>query len=297
MKKMIKIKLPKKYNRILLIGGLIIIFVGLIYFLIYFKNRNVVAVVNGYPITMKDILVEVDSSPSVYKETLEIDPKSVVEQYINQILLFQEAKRYERRLKKDIDDLMKNYYIKILTKEYVDKILTERIKVTDEEIAEYYNTHLDEFLIPEKVRLFEIVLPTQQAAESVRRRLSLGESFEMIAMNESISASKEKAGDIGWIDVRKLEPEIAALVSRMTPGDILANIIKTEAGYHILKLAGKTESRMLTLQEASPQIKEMLVSFKKKGAVDSLMAELKEKGKIKMYPQKVEKLKSTGKEK
>jgi len=297
MKKMIKIKLPKKYNRTLLIGGLIIIFAGLIYFLIYFKNRNVVAVVNGYPITMKDILVEVDSSPSVYKETLEIDPKSVVEQYINQILLFQEAKRYERRLKKDIDDLMKNYYIKILTKEYVDKILTERIKVTDEEIAEYYNTHLDEFLIPEKVRLFEIVLPTQQAAESVRRRLSLGESFEMIAMNESISASKEKAGDIGWIDVRKLEPEIAALVSRMTPGDILANIIKTEAGYHILKLAGKTESRMLTLQEASPQIKEMLVAFKKKGAVDSLMAELKEKGKIKIYPQKVEKLKSTGKEK
>jgi len=297
MKKMIKIKLPKKYNRTLLIGGLIIIFAGLIYFLIYFKNRNVVAVVNGYPITMKDILVEVDSSPSVYKETLEIDPKSVVEQYISQILLFQEAKRYERRLKKDIDDLMKNYYIKILTKEYVDKILTERIKVTDEEIAEYYNTHLDEFLIPEKVRLFEIVLPTQQAAESVRRRLSLGESFEMIAMNESISASKEKAGDLGWIDVRKLEPEIAALVSRMTPGDILANIIKTEAGYHILKLAGKTESRMLTLQEASPQIKEMLVSFKKKGVVDSLMAELKEKGKIKIYPQKVEKLKSTGKEK
>jgi len=297
MKKIIKIKLPPKYNRILFIGGLIIIFAGFIYFLIYFKNRNVVAVVNGYPITMKDILVEVDSSPSVYKETLEIDPKSVVEEYINQILLFQEAKRYERRLKKDIDDLMKNYYIKILTKEYVDKILTERIKVTDEEIAEYYNTHLEEFLIPEKVRLFEIVLPTQQAAESVRRRLSLGESFEMIAMNESISASKEKAGDLGWIDIRKLEPEIASLVSKMTPGDILANIIKTESGYHILKLAGRTESRMLTLQEASPQIREMLVSFKKKGEVDSLMAELKEKGKIKIYPQKIEKLKSTGKEK
>ncbi len=251
-----------------------------------------VAVVNGYPITIKDILVEVETSPSVYKETLEVDPRSVVETYINQILLFQEAKRYERRLKRNVDDMMKNYYIKMLTKEYVDKILTERIKVTDEEIAEYYNTHLEEFLIPEKVRLFEIVLPTQEKAESVRRRLSLGESFELIAMNESISASREKAGDLGWIDVRKLEPEIAALVSRMTPGDILANIIKTEAGYHIIKLAGKTESRMLTLQEASPQIKEMLVSFKKKGEVDVLMSKLKEKGRIKIYLEKMERLKS-----
>ncbi|HOL21862.1 MAG TPA: peptidylprolyl isomerase [bacterium] len=290
--KKIKIKLSGKNRRILLISGLIIIFAGLIYFILFFKNRNVVAVVNGYPITIKDILVEVETSPSVYKETLEVDPRSVVETYINQILLFQEAKRYERRLKRNVDDMMKNYYIKMLTKEYVDKILTERIKVTDEEIAEYYNTHLEEFLIPEKVRLFEIVLPTQEKAESVRRRLSLGESFELIAMNESISASREKAGDLGWIDVRKLEPEIAALVSRMTPGDILANIIKTEAGYHIIKLAGKTESRMLTLQEASPQIKEMLVSFKKKGEVDVLMSKLKEKGRIKIYLEKMERLKS-----
>ncbi|MCM8762028.1 MAG: peptidyl-prolyl cis-trans isomerase [Candidatus Omnitrophica bacterium] len=290
--KKIKIKLSQKNKRVLLISALVIIFAGLIYFILFFKNRNVVAVVNGYPVTIKDILVEMESSPSVYKETLEVDPKSVVETYINQILLYQEAKRYERRLKRDVDDMMKNYYIKVMAKAYVDKILTERIKVADEEITEYYNTHLEEFLIPEKVRLFEIVLPTQEKAEVVRKRLSLGESFELIAMNESISASKEKAGDLGWIDVRKLEPEIAALVSRMTPGDILANIIRTEAGYHIIKLAGKTESRMLTLEEAKPSIKEMLVSFKKKGEVDILMAKLKEKGRIRIYLEKVERLKS-----
>ncbi|MCM8820626.1 MAG: peptidyl-prolyl cis-trans isomerase [Candidatus Omnitrophica bacterium] len=290
--KKIKITLSPKSKRILLISALVIIFAGLIYFILFFKNRNVVAVVNGYPVTIKDILVEMEASPSVYKETLKVDPKSVVETYINQILLYQEAKRYERRLKRDVDDMMKNYYIKILAKEYVDKILTERIKVTDEEITEYYNTHLEEFLIPEKVRLFKIVLPTQEKAEAVRRRLSLGESFELIAMNESISASREKAGDLGWIDVRKLEPEIAALVSRMTPGDILANIIRTEAGYHIIKLAGKTESRMLTLEEAKPSIKDMLISFKKKGEVDNLMAKLKGKGRIKIYLERVEKLKS-----
>lgn len=290
--KKIKIKISQKGKKVLLISALLVIFAGLIYSVLFLKNKDVVAVVNGYPIKIKDILIEVEASPSVYKETLKVDPKSIVETYINQILLFQEAKRYERRLKKDVDDMMKNYYIKILAKEYVDKILAEEIKVTDEEIAEYYNTHLEEFFIPEKVRLFEIVLPTQEKAERVRKRLSLGESFELIAMNESISASKEKAGDIGWIDVRKLEPEIAALVSRMTPGDILGDIIRTEAGYHIIKLAGKTESRMLTLEEAKPSIKEMLVSFKKKGEVDNLVAKLKEKGRIKIYLEKLERLKS-----
>ncbi|MDD3725755.1 MAG: peptidyl-prolyl cis-trans isomerase [Candidatus Ratteibacteria bacterium] len=288
---MLKITLSKKNKRILFISALVVILAGFLYFLLFFKNRNVVAVVNGYPITIKDIHIEADVSPSVYKEMLEINPKSVVEEYTNQILLFQEAKRYERELKKDIEPLMKNYYIKTLTKMYVDKVLTERIKITDEEIAEYYNAHLEEFLIPEKVRLFEIVVPTQEKAEDVRRRLSLGESFELIAANESISASRERAGDLGWIDVRKLEPELAALISKMTPGDILANIIRTETGYHIIKLAGKMESRMLTLQEASPGIKEMLVSFKKKGEVEKIMAELKEKGRVKIYTERLEKLK------
>ncbi|MCX8082947.1 MAG: peptidyl-prolyl cis-trans isomerase [bacterium] len=288
----IKMNLSKKARNILIISGAVIIFFGLIYLILFLKNRNVVAVVNGYPITIKDILVEVESSPSLYTEMLETDPKSVVETYVNQILLFHEAKRYERRLKRNVDDIMKNYYIKVLTKEYVDKVLTERIKVTDEEITEYYNTHLEEFLIPEKVRLSEIVLPTQEKAENVRRRLSLGESFEMIAVNESISASREKAGDLGWIDIRKLEPEISTLISRITPGDILGDIIKTESGYHIIKLAGKTESRMLTLEEAKPSIKEMLISFKKKGEVERLMSELKGKSRIKIYLEKIDRLKS-----
>lgn len=290
--KRIKIRMPQKFRMIFLISVLIIFLAGFIYLVVFFKNRNVVAVVNGYPVTINDILTEVELSPSVYKENLEIDPKSIVEEYANQILIFQQAKKYERRLKKDIEPLIKNYYIKTLTKAYVDKIIAERIKVTDEEIAEYYNTHLEEFLIPEKVRLFEIVLPTQSAAENVRRRLSLGESFELIAANESISSSRTKAGDLGWIDVRKLEPEIAELISKMNPGEILANIIKTAAGYHIIKLAGKMESRMLTLKEAEPTIRQMLISFKKKDEVEKLMNELKEKGKIKIYTDRLEKLKS-----
>ena len=64
----------------------------------------------------------------------------------------------------------------------------------DEEVGEYYNTHLEEFLIPEKVRLIEIVLSTQERAENIRKRISAGESFEWIAVNESISPSKEAAG-------------------------------------------------------------------------------------------------------
>ncbi|MGI6596178.1 MAG: hypothetical protein GX554_00930 [Elusimicrobia bacterium] len=289
--KKIKIRFSKKSRLVLLTAVSAVALAGIVYLSFFFKNRDVVAVVNGYSITIKDILVEMETSPSVYRDALGYDANGVVDAYINQILLFQEAKKHERRLKRDVNEIMKNYYIKELSREYVDKVFSEQIVVTDEEVAEYYNTHLEEFLIPEKVRLIEIVLSTQERAENIRKRISAGESFEWIAVNESISPSKEAAGDLGWIDIRKLEPELATLVTRMTPGDILADIVKTEAGYHIIKLAGKTESMMLTLEDASPRIREMLVSFKKKGEVDALISKLKANSRTKVYSGKIERLK------
>lgn len=282
----------KKTRKIIIVVLAAALVASAVFFLISSKNRKVLAVVNGYRITVNDLMVEVEVSPTFYRESLKTDPQAVLDDYINQVLLFREAKKYERELKRGVEDRMKNYYMKLLTQEYVEKKLVKKVEITDEEIAEYYNTHLEDFVIPERVRLFEIVLPNQQAAEAVRRRLSFGESFEELARRESITLSRERNGDLGWIDVRKLEPEISALVTRINPGDILANIIKTEVGYHIIKLASKTERRMLTMQEASAEIRSMMMSQGKKRAVDALIAEMKEKGNIKVFPDRVEKLKT-----
>jgi parvulin-like peptidyl-prolyl isomerase len=205
--------------------------------------------------------------------------------------LFKQAGRYERRLKKKIADRMKNHYIKELTGAYVETQLADKIKISEEVIAEYYNAHVEDFAIPERVRLFEIVVSSQRAAEDILRRLSTGESFELLATRESLTESKERGGDLGWIDVRKLETEIAALVTRIAPGDILANPIRSDVGYHIIKLAGKTQRRMLTLQEATPMIENILVFQEKKKEVDALIEKLREKGNVKIFPAGIDRLK------
>ncbi len=292
LKKIMPFFRNRKTRKAIIVVFAVALVFSAVFFLISSKNRKVLAVVNGYRITVKDLMVEVEVSPTFYRESLKTNPQAVLDDYINQVLLFREAKKYERELKRGVEDKMKNYYMKMLTQEYVEKKLVKKVEITDEEVAEYYNTHLEDFVIPERVRLFEIVLPSQQAAEAVRRRLSFGESFEELARRESITLSRERNGDIGWIDVRKLEPEISALVTRINPGDILANIIKTEVGYHIIKLASKTERRMLTLQEASAEIRSMMMSQGKKREVDALIAATREKGGIRVFPDRVEKLKT-----
>lgn len=289
------VRILKKHTLKILIIGVLLFVVIVVSILLSRRNRDVIAIVNGYPITIADILVETELSPKFYKETLVSNPDAVVEDWIKQILLFQQAKKYERQLRKTIQGRMKNHYIKELVSAYVETKLVEKIEIPKEVIAEYYNFHLEDFIIPERVRLFEIVVSSQKAAEDILRRLSMGESFETLAMRESITESREKGGDLGWIDVRKLEPEISSLVTSINTGDILANPIRSEVGYHIIKLGGRTQRRMLTLEEATPSIKNMLVFQEKKKMVDSLITEMREKSKITIFSDKIGRLKMAGK--
>ncbi len=289
------VRILKKHTLKILIIGVLLFVVIVVSILLSRRNRDVIAIVNGYPITIADILVETELSPKFYKETLVSNPDAVVEDWIKQILLFQQAKKYERQLRKTIQGRMKNHYIKELVSAYVETKLVEKIEIPKEVIAEYYNFHLEDFIIPERVRLFEIVVSSQKAAEDILRRLSMGESFETLAMRESITESREKGGDLGWIDVRKLEPEISSLVTRINTGDILANPIRSEVGYHIIKLGARTQRRMLTLEEATPSIKNMLVFQEKKKMVDSLITEMREKSKITIFSDKIGRLKMAGK--
>ncbi|MCM8810993.1 MAG: peptidyl-prolyl cis-trans isomerase, partial [Candidatus Omnitrophica bacterium] len=220
-----------------------------------------------------------------------IDPKSIIDDYVNQVLLFQYAKKFERKLRKKVEGRIKNYYMEILTQQFVEDILSDKIKISDEEISDYYNKHLQEFVIPEKVQISEIVVDSKEKADEILNRLKIGESFEKIAETESIAPTREKRGEIGWIEVDKLNPEVISLINQMKPGEILANIIKTEMGYHIIKLTGRTEKRILSLPEATPMIKNLLLSQKKKVEVDNLLKKLKEKSKIEIYPNKIEILK------
>lgn len=284
----------KKLKKIIRIFVFSLFFIGILFFAILMiirEKKKVVAVVNGQKITIEDIITKIENSPEIYKEYALIDPKVVVEDYVSQVLLFQYAKKYEKRIKKKIEKKVQNYYMEILTQQFVDDVLVKRINISDKEIEDYYNSHLSEFVIPEKVQLFEIVTDTKEKADGILKRLELGESFEKIAETESIAPTRVKRGEIGWIEIDKLEPEIASLVREMRPGEILGNIIKSEMGYHIIKLTGKTDRRILTLQEATPMIKNMLLSQKKKQEVENLMKKLKEKSKVEIYPNVIEQIK------
>ncbi len=98
--KIVKLKLFfKKWKGIIVFIILIAVILGLVILSIIKEKRRTVAIVNGYRITIDELIEKISYSPAFYKEYASINPKSVIDDYVNQILLYQYAKKYERKLK------------------------------------------------------------------------------------------------------------------------------------------------------------------------------------------------------
>ncbi len=264
---------------VLLIAGLVV--------LTAWRKSNYVAVVNHHGITADEVAAKARLYPEIYRDYARENLQTLVEDYINQFLLYQRARHYARRYRKDIDSLMREYYQETLVKTFVEKEIVGKIKIPDDEITLYYNSHLAEFVRPEKARLFEIVVASKDDADNIINRLILGEDFETIARRESVSSSRDRGGDLGWIDRDKLDPQLADIVSQMKPGQILGKVVKTNLGYHIIKVAGVEPKRVLSYEEAKVAIRDIFVSQRKREEVEKYIKVLRDRSRITISEKKI----------
>lgn len=93
------------------------------------------------------------------------------------------------------------------------------------------------------VRVPENASPEQIAARAARaeevvRQLRTGADFAKMAATYSDAPDALKGGEIGWRDADRLPPVFAAELRKLQPGQV-TSIIKTNVGFHILKMAGK----------------------------------------------------------
>jgi len=159
----------------------------------------------------------------------------------------------------------------------IDKLLVQRMGLTDEGIREYYDTHPDEFTEPARVLLSDIVTLTLDDAFTARERLAAGAEFASVAREMSQDPTAAEGGDRGWItpdDV--LCDNVAEVIFAMSTGQI-SDPVDCGDHYHVF-LARETEpARLIPFDEARPQVierirevrgisRELLVSLLKRRA-------------------------------
>lgn len=163
----------------------------------------------------------------------------------------------------------------------IQKILEPRIEITDDEIKEYFENNKASFDQEEQVEASHILVKDEKTANEVKKKLDDGEDFAKLAKEYSKDeANAESGGELGFFGKGKMVKEFEDKAFSMKVDEI-SDPVKTEHGYHIIKVTDKKEAKEAKLADHKDEIKEQLFDQKLQTEYQTWLNEKKEDYKIK----------------
>ena len=237
---------------------------------------KILATVGGLQVTDKDVdelLMSLGQRGAAYN-TPE-GRKMLLGQVINNKLLLLDARRNLYEADPAFREQLARVKDNLLISFAGEKALGS-VTVNDAEAKEYYDQHKEEFKQGETVNASHILVKTEEEAKAIYEEIASGaKSFEDAAKEYSSCPSKEAGGSLGDFGRGQMVPEFDTAVFEMEVGEITAEPVKTQFGYHLIKLNSKSESKEMPYDEIKDEIKNGLLGEKRRKAYESKINQLK----------------------
>ena len=193
---------------------------------------------------------------------------------------------YEQALKQNniTEDQLREDIRENLPVQKVQERVTGDAAPSDKEIQNYYEKNKEaQFTTPEQRCVRHILFNKDQKekAEDVKQKLENGGDFAKLAKEYSQDpGSAEKGGDLGCLGKGETVPEFEQAAFGAKQGEIVGPV-KTEFGYHILKVTDVKSEQARSLQEVESQIRSQLATEKQSEAFNKWIEEQKKERDVK----------------
>jgi len=239
--------------------------------------ETILASFGEYTITLGEFNQIWEQLPEEYK--LQLNKSTVLDQVISEKLLIQEAINMGLEKDNDVLEQIKKMTEQILVQVLIEREILDKVEVSDEEASEYYEQNKNSFTEKEQVHLYNILLETEEEAQNILEQLTAGADFSEIAIEKSTGPSAAQGGDLGYVSAGTIIPEIGEVVFALEVEE-LSGVVKSDFGFHILKITDKKPETVKAFEEVKEDIIQTLLPTKQKEAFDNLLEELKGKVEI-----------------
>jgi len=240
------------------------------------KPEQVFATVNGETITTKEFesMVHMLSNGAVTADKLTPEQrKMVVDRLV--VIHVAAADAIKNGMDKDEETAasLKMMRMNVLSsaaiKQYMDKLT-----VSDADIQTEYNS---KYGTPTKeFKASHILVKTEDEANALIAKLKKGADFADLAKKNSTDpGSGKNGGDLGWFPGKQMVQEFTAALETLEKGKMTEKPVKSQFGYHIIKLEDTRETAAAPLTEVKPQIENTLKQQKFQKYLEDLRANAK----------------------
>ncbi len=225
-------------------------------------NQKVLATVEGREITEAHV-ERLLSSLGPQRATQFDSPegrKTLLNELITQELILVDA--LNKNLEEDSEFQLELDIMKLeLLKQFGMRKLFEDIEISSEEAFEYYKTHRNDFKTQESIQAKHILVDDAEKAEQIYWDLKKGLFFEEAAKQFSSCPSASVGGDLGNFSRGQMVPEFEEAAFKLEVNEI-SKPVKSQFGYHIIKLVDRKKAGTSDFDEVEEQIKNILTGSK-----------------------------------
>jgi foldase protein PrsA len=193
--------------------------------------------------------------------------------------VFPNDKQYKQFLKTSgmtEEDVLFRVKLNELQQRLTQKVTQDAQKVSDEDIASYYDKNKKRFAQPERRDLRVVLTKTEAKANEAKKALSSGDSFKQVVKKYSIDeASKSQGGLLPAVSKGQQEQAFDTAIFS-APKEKIRGPVKTQFGWYVFKVEKITKASQQTLDESKDTIKNLLRSKRQQKALDDFVKQFRE---------------------
>lgn len=217
-----------------------------------------IATVNGEAITLADLVSVRADLPQQYQSLPdEALYDGIRQQLVDQKLLEQEAEKTGLAEDPAIARALALQHQSLLANFYLRRKLNEGL--TDAAVEAAYKERYADAPPVQEVRASHILVATEEEAKKLHDELAAGADFAALAAEHGTDGTKTKGGDLGFFTRETMVPEFADAAFALEVGQ-LSEPVKSQFGWHLIKVTDKRDKPAPSLDEVRDEIKGALAS-------------------------------------
>ena len=241
-------------------------------------DKKVLAVVGGNEITQEDLNAFLTGLPK--EQQMYASNEQFQKQCLEQLISINLFAKMGEDLKLDETEayakIMKSAKTEVLAQLAVSEVM-KQVTVEDEEVEAYYEVNQKQFVKGATVQAKHILVAEEDACKEILAAIESGEkTFEDAAKESSTCPSGQRGGDLGEFGKGQMVKEFEDAAFTAEIGQVVGPV-KTQFGYHLIKVEKKNEQKVSEFAEVEASIKRNLAQQKQNDAYMAKVSELRAK--------------------
>ncbi|GGA62487.1 peptidylprolyl isomerase [Nitratireductor aestuarii] len=225
------------------------------------QEDKVIATLNGQQITEADMALAEEQLGAQFGRLPEAERRVALLSALIDLKLLANA-AVEQKIDESDEFKQQQEFLRnqALHSAFIEKNVIEQI--TDDEVKARYDEEVKKLTMPEEVHARHILVESEDEAKAIIKQLDDGGNFEEIAKEKSKDGAAANGGDLGYFTKGRMVPEFETAAFAMESGSYSKEPIKTQFGWHVLKVDDKRQQPAPTLEQVSDEVRSVIVREK-----------------------------------